>query len=46
MKEIDEKLEQWIYNSIVRAEVREVIVQYASEAFADGKTDTIGYKDE
>ena len=29
MKEIDEKLDQWIYNSIVRAEVREVIMKYA-----------------
>tara|TARA_R110002096_G_scaffold65019_2_gene158410 strand:+ start:509 stop:649 length:141 start_codon:yes stop_codon:yes gene_type:complete len=46
MKEIDEKLNQWIYNSIIRAEIRELILKYASEAFADGKTDTIGYKDE
>jgi len=27
MKEIDEKLEQWIYNSIIRAEIRELIVK-------------------
>ena len=27
MKEIDEKLNQWIYNSIVRAEVRNVIIK-------------------
>ena len=27
MKEIDQKLEQWIYNSIVRTEVRALIVK-------------------
>ena len=27
MKEIDEKLNQWIYNSIVRAEIREIIMK-------------------
>jgi len=27
MKEIDEKLDQWIYNSIVRAEIRVLIVK-------------------
>jgi len=27
MKEIDQKLEQWIYNSIIRAEIRELIVK-------------------
>ena len=27
MKEIDEKLEQSIYNSIIRAEIRELIVK-------------------
>jgi hypothetical protein len=28
MKEIDKKLDQWIYNSKVRAEVRKVIEDY------------------
>ena len=28
MKEIDQKLDQWIYNSIIRAEVRKVIEDY------------------
>ena len=27
MEEIDQKLDQWIYNSVVRAEVRELIVK-------------------
>ena len=27
MKEIDEKLNQWIYNSIIRAEIRALIVK-------------------
>ena len=27
MKEIDEKLNQWIYNSIVRAEIKALIVK-------------------
>jgi len=27
MKEIDQKLEQWIYNSIIRAEIRELIIK-------------------
>ena len=27
MKEIDQKLDQWIYNSIIRAEIRVLIVK-------------------
>jgi len=27
MKEIDQMLNQWIYNSIIRAEVRKIIVK-------------------
>jgi len=27
MKEIDQKLNQWIYNSVVRAEIRVLIVK-------------------
>jgi hypothetical protein len=32
MKEINQKLDQWIYNSIVRAEVRETIIQMKIKA--------------
>ena len=32
MKEIDRKLDQWIYNSIVRAEVRELIIKHKMES--------------
>jgi hypothetical protein len=27
MKEIDQMLDQWIYNSIIRAEIRKIIVK-------------------
>ena len=27
MKEIDQKLDQWIHNTIIRAEIREIIVK-------------------
>jgi len=27
VEEIDQKLDQWIYNSIIRAEIRELIVK-------------------
>jgi len=33
MKEIDGKLEQWIYNSIIRAEIRELIVKENFKSF-------------
>jgi hypothetical protein len=40
MKEIDQKLDQWIHNSIIRAEVRKVIEDYVfnekAEAFKAG----------
>jgi len=36
MKEIDGKLEQWIYNSIIRAETRELIVKAIAEANKSG----------
>ena len=32
MKEIDKKLKQWIYNSIIRAEVRKLIVKELEKA--------------
>jgi|TARA_B110000444_G_scaffold4858_1_gene4549 hypothetical protein len=28
MEEIDQKLDQWIYNSVVRAEIRAIIEDY------------------
>ena len=27
MKEIDQMLDQWIYNSIIRAEIRKIIIK-------------------
>jgi len=40
MKEIDQKLDQWIHNSIIRAEIRKVIEDYIldqkAEAFKAG----------
>ena len=33
MKEIDEKLDQWIYSSIIRAEIRELIVKENFKSF-------------
>ena len=27
MKEIDQMLDQWVYNSIIRAEIRKIIVK-------------------
>ena len=35
MEEIDEKLDQWIYNSIIRAEVRKVIEDYILDQKVD-----------
>ena len=37
MKEIDQMLDQWIHNSIIRAKLRELIIKYATEAFEDGQ---------
>ena len=31
MEEIDQKLKQWIYNSVVRAEVREAIIHMVND---------------
>ena len=36
MKEIDQKLEQWIYNDIIRAEIRKLIVKAIEKAQIDG----------
>ena len=40
MEEINQKLKQWIYNSVVRAEVREAIIHMVNDkkikAFKDG----------
>ena len=37
MKEIDDMLNHWIHNSIIRAKLRELIVKYATSAFEDGQ---------
>ena len=39
MKEIDEMLEQWIYNSVVRAEVREAIIKMQDKAISEAYND-------
>ena len=48
MKEIDEKLNQWIYNSIVRTEIREVIMNYiqrqVDKAYESGVEAGLDYK--
>jgi len=36
MKEINQKLDQWIYNSIIRDEVRAVIVKEIDKAYERG----------
>ena len=35
MEEIDQKLDQWIHNSIIRAEVRKVIEDYILDQKVD-----------
>ena len=32
MKEIDQKLDQWVYSNIIRAEIRELIVKELEKA--------------
>ena len=44
MKEIDEKLNQWIYNSIIRAEVREIIVKELQKEYHLGVEAGLDYK--
>ena len=44
MKEIDEKLGQWIYNSIIRAEIRETIVKECSKQYNLGIEAGLDYK--
>ena len=36
MKEIDQKLDQWIHNSVIRAEIREIIVEHVINEKARG----------
>ena len=36
MKMIDQKLDQWIHNSIIRAEIRAIIVEHVIEKQAEG----------
>ena len=44
MKKIDEKLEQWIYNSIIRAEIKELIVKECSKQYNLGIEAGLDYK--
>ena len=36
MKEIDQKLNQWIHSSVIRAEIRKVIVKAIEKAQING----------
>ena len=44
MKEIDKKLEQWIHNSIIRAEIRELIVKECFKSYNLGVEAGLDYK--
>ena len=44
MKEIDQKLKQWIYNGIIRAEIREIIVKECSKQYNLGVEAGLDYK--
>tara|TARA_R110001606_G_C15279223_1_gene640320 strand:+ start:82 stop:222 length:141 start_codon:yes stop_codon:yes gene_type:complete len=37
MKEIDEMLEKWIHSSIIRKQLKKLIIKYARHAFEDGQ---------
>ena len=37
MKEIDQMLDQWIYNSIIRARLRKLIVKAITEKLGEAK---------
>tara|TARA_R110000823_G_scaffold27241_1_gene79414 strand:- start:486 stop:644 length:159 start_codon:yes stop_codon:yes gene_type:complete len=39
MKEIDQKLNQWIHNDIIRAEIRELIVKECFKSYDLGVED-------
>ena len=36
MKEIDQKLDQWIHNSVIRAEIRAIIEDYVLSEKVNG----------
>ena len=44
MKEIDQMLNQWIRNSIIRAEVREIIVKELQKEYHLGVEAGLDYK--
>ena len=44
MKEIDEMLEQWIHSSIIRAEMKEMIVKYGRKSYDLGVEAGLDYK--
>jgi len=44
MKEIDQKLDQWIYSSIIRAEIKEMIVKYGRKSYDLGVEAGLDYK--
>ena len=44
MKEIDKKLNQWIHNTIIRAEIRKIIVKECSKQYSLGVEAGLDYK--
>ncbi len=38
MKEIDQKLDQWIYNSMIRDEIRALIVKVSNKDYLNSNT--------
>jgi len=44
MKEIDQKLDQWIYNSIIRAEIRKIIMKERTKQYTLGVEAGFDYK--
>ena len=44
MKEIDQKLDQWIYSSIIRAEIRELIMKERIKQYTLGVEAALDHK--
>ena len=44
MQSIDEMLNKWIHNSVIRAKLKKLIIEYARSAFEDGRGED-GYGD-
>jgi len=44
MKEIDQKLDQWVYNSKIRAEIKEMIEKYGRKSYDLGVEAALDHK--